>query len=367
MRAARRSPLALLVVLALAASACAGPAGRDAIELTATFDDVGDLVTNAHVRAGDVPIGLVTGIELTDDQRALVTMQVRPDTGLPAETEAALNRTSLLGERFIDLRPLGEGGRLEDGTHLDDTRVVTDFEELVASGDRVLSLVASDQLNAAIETGAVAFGGRGGLLGRFLTDVETFVGAYNEGRDDLVRVIDAMEGLASTLAPDAEVNAEGLAVLERASRVLEEEDDRLLDALSDLTSLSENGAQLLEDHRQEIEDSIRRLRILLAQITRIDGAMSDMLTWLPRHNIHVPNGIVLEQASGRYVAQVWLDFIVCGVNDVPGDQARACDPPNPGQPAQPPERYARSEACWDDLEACREETDRQNARSEGTP
>jgi phospholipid/cholesterol/gamma-HCH transport system substrate-binding protein len=360
----RRPPLPLVLLLALAvvASACAGPAGRDAIELTAAFDDVGDLVRNAHVRAGDVPVGLVTGIELTDDQRALVTMTVRPDTGLPTETEAALNRTSLLGEKYIDLRPLGEGGSLSDGMHLEHSRIVTDFEDLVASGDRVLSLVASDQLNAAIETGAVAFGGRGGLLGRFITDVETFVGAYNEGSDDLVRVIDALDGLATTLAPDAEVNAEGLAVLERASRVLEEEDDRLLDALADLTSLSENGAQLLEDHRQEIEDSIRRLRVLLEQIMRIDGAMSDVLTWTPRHNIHVPNGIVLEQGSGRYVAQVWLDFVLCGVNDVPGDQARACDPPNPGQPAQHPDEYARSEECWDDLEACREETDRENQR-----
>jgi phospholipid/cholesterol/gamma-HCH transport system substrate-binding protein len=356
-------PLVALVVLAMLAAACAGPAGNDAIQLTATFDDVGDLVTNHEVRAGDVPIGVITAIDLTDDHRAKVTMSIRPDTGLPAETEAALNRTSLLGERFIDLRPLGEGGSLADGAHLDDTRVVTDFEDLVASGDRVLSLVASDQLNAAIETGAIAFGGRGGLLGQFLSDLEGFVGSYNEGRDDLVRVIDALDGLATTLAPDAEVNAEGFAVLERASRVLEEEDDRLLDALADLTSLADNGAALLEEHRQEIEDSVRRLRILLAQITRIDGAMADVLTWAPRHNIHVPNGVVLEQASGRHVAQVWLDFIICGINDVPGDPARACDPPNPNQPSPKPDEWPRSEECYDDLEACREETDREAGRS----
>jgi phospholipid/cholesterol/gamma-HCH transport system substrate-binding protein len=352
-------PLVLLVAVAMFAAAC-GPAGRDAIELTATFDDVGDLVTDHEVRAGDVPIGLITDIELDEDNRARVTMSVRPDTGLPAETEAALNRTSLLGERFIDLRPIGEGGSLSDGDHIVDTRVITDFEDLVASGDRVLSLVSSDQLNAAIETGAIAFGGRGGLLGQFISDVEGFVGSYNEGSGDLVRLIDSLDGLATTLAPDAEVNAEGLAVLERASRVLEEEDDRLLDALADLTSLSENGAELLAAHRQDIQDSVRRLRILLAQITRIDGAMADVLTWAPRHNIHVPNGIVLEQGSGRHVAQVWLDFIICGVNDVPGDPARACDPPNPGQSSPKPERFPRSEECYDDLEVCREETDREN-------
>jgi phospholipid/cholesterol/gamma-HCH transport system substrate-binding protein len=362
----RPLPLVLLVVMALFAAACAGPAGRDAIQLTATFDDVADLVTNHEVRAGDVPIGVITAIELDEDNRALVTMSIRSDTGLPADIEAALNRTSLLGERYIDLRPRGEGGALEDGMHIGDTRMVTDFEDLVASGDRVLSLVASDQLNAAIETGAIAFGGRGGLLGQFLGDLEGFVSSYNEGSDDLVRLIDALDGLATTLAPDAEVNAEGLAVLERASRVLEEEDDRLLDALSDLSDLADNGAQLLEDHRTEIEDSIRTLRVVLSQITRIDGAMADVLTWLPRHNIHVPNGVALEQGSGRHVAQVWLDFIICGINDVPGDPARACDPPNPGQPSPHPDEFPRSEECYDDLEACREETDREN-RGEAAP
>jgi phospholipid/cholesterol/gamma-HCH transport system substrate-binding protein len=359
----RQAPrtLAILLVLALATTSCGLLGGNDRIELTATYEDVGDLVTNAHVRAGDVPIGVVTDIRLTGDFSAEVTMRVDRETGLPAETEAVLARTSLLGERYIDLRPLGEGGRLEDGTHLDDTRTVQEFEDLVRSGDETLSLVSADLLGSAVETGAIAFGGRGGLIGRFIDDVESFVGSYEAGSDDLLRLIDTVDDLTAGLAEDAEVNAESLAVLERASRVLEEEDDRLIDALSDLTDLAESGEHILAEHREEIQDNIRRLRILLAQLTRIDGALSDLLTWAPRHNIHVPNGIILEEGSGDHFAQVWLDFIVCGVNDTPGDPSRACDPPNPGGKAEVDD-HPRSEECFDDLEACREETDREQAR-----
>jgi phospholipid/cholesterol/gamma-HCH transport system substrate-binding protein len=353
--------LTILLLLALGATSCGVFGGNDRIELTATYEDVGDLVTNAHVRAGDVPIGVVTDIRLTGDFSAEVTMRVDRETGLPAETEAVLARTSLLGERYIDLRPVGEGGRLEDGTHLENTRTVQEFEDLVRTGDETLSLVSADLLGSAVETGAVAFGGRGGLIGRFIDDVESFVGSYEEGSDDLLRLIDTVDDLTAGLAEDAEVNAESLAVLERASRVLEEEDDRLIDALSDLTDLAESGERILAEHREEIQDSIRRLRILLAQLTRIDGALSDLLTWAPRHNIHVPNGIILEEGSGDHFAQVWLDFIVCGVNDTPGDPSRACDPPNPGEKAEVDD-HPRSEDCFDDLEACREETDREQAR-----
>ena len=356
-----RRIVTVLLVLALGLTSCGVVGGNDRIELTASYEDVGDLVTGAHVRAGDVPIGVVTGIELTDDFAAVVTLRLDQETGLPTETEAVLARTSLLGERYIDLRPLGEGGRLEDGMHLDDTRTVHEFEDLVRSGDETLALVSADLLGSAVETGAAAFGGRGGLIGRFIQDVESFVGRYEEGSDDLLRLIDTVDDLTAGLAEDAEVNAESLAVLERASRVLEEEDDRLIDALSDLTDLAESGERILADHREEIQDNIRRLRILLAQLTRIDGALSDLLTWAPRHNIHVPNGVILEEGSGDHFAQVWLDFIVCGVNDTPGDPSRACEAPNPGESAEVDD-HPRSEECFDDLEVCREETDREQAR-----
>ncbi len=357
----RRRPFVLVLALTASLLAACSPAGRDAMTVTATFDDVGGLVSDAHVRAGDVPVGLVESIELTDDMRAEVTMSVRRDLGLPERTEAVLGRTALLGEMFIDLRPLEDGGELGDGDVIEDVRVVTEFEELVASGDITLSAVATEQLAAAVETGAIAFGGRGGLIGRFIDDVNAFVGTYNEDSDDLLALVDSLDGLTAALAPDAEVNAESLAVLERASEVLEEEDDRLLDALVDLDELSTVGARILREHREEIDDSLRSLRVILAQLTRVDGALSNLLTWLPRHNLHVPNGVVLEQGSGRHFGQVWLDFVVCGINDDPDNPAESCDLDNPS-PGEPIDRSPRSEECYDDLEVCRRETDEANAR-----
>jgi phospholipid/cholesterol/gamma-HCH transport system substrate-binding protein len=358
-----RRALARLVpvtVVALVLAACS-PAGSDPMTLTATFDDVGGLVTNAHVRAGDVPVGVIEAIELDDDLRARVTMSVRRDLGLPEHTEAVLSRTALLGEMFIDLRPIGDGGQLQDGDVIEDVRTITEFEALVGSGDRTLSVIATDQLAAAVETGAVAFGGRGGLLGTFIEDVDRFVAGYNEGADDLTAMIDSLDGLTAALAPDADVNAEGLAVLERASQVLEEEDDRLLDALADLDDLSTVGERILREHRTEVDDSIRRLRIVLQQVVRVEGALANVLTWLPRHNLHVPNGVVLEQGTGRHMGQVWLDFVVCGINDDPDNPAESCDLDHP-PPGRPMDRSPRSEECYDDLDVCRQETDEANAR-----
>lgn len=338
--------IGFLLALALTTAGCGVFGGDDQLTVYAEFDDAMDLVAQAHVRAGDVPIGTVTDIALTDDLKARVTMEIEDGHGLPHDTAAWLSKTSMLGERFIDLRPVGEGGSLEDGQLLTDTRIISDFEDLVRSGSDVLAFVSAQQLAAMVQTGATAFGGRGSLLGQFLTDVEAFVGRYDEGREDLLHLIDQLDDLTAALAPNAEQNAEGFAVLERATSVLEEEDDRLLDALEELRALSRVGDRFMREHRQEIDNSVRRLRIVLDQITRIDGALENLLLWAPRHNMHVPNGIT------DHFAQVWLDFLVCGENDTQGDPSRDCTPDNPGEHADPPPYHPNDPACNESHEAC---------------
>ncbi|HEX9889527.1 MAG TPA: MlaD family protein [Nitriliruptorales bacterium] len=345
-----RRLLVPLLVVSVLSSACGVFGDDDQLTVSATFDDVADLVTQAHVRAGDVPIGTVTGIELADDRRARVTMQVRGGTGLPSQPIALLQKTSLLGERFIELRPPPDGGSgtLSDGASIDRTEVVGDLEDLVGTGNELLALVAADALTTAVETGATAFGGRGGLLGQFIGDVEVFVGRYDEGSGDLVRLLDNLDALVTELAPDADLNAEGIAVLERASRVLEEEDERLLDALDDVRRLAVVGTRIMQQHRTEIDNVVRRLRMLLEQVLRIDGALAGVLAWLPRHNTHVPNGAINEHA------QVWLDFLICGFQEVEDDPSARCEktqeqlgsahPPPPVTPVPP--------GCDDDHAHC---------------
>ena len=57
------------------------------------------------MQVADVRVGPITGIELTDDFHALVTMRCKDDLELPDDSVAVLRQTSLLGEKFIELRP----------------------------------------------------------------------------------------------------------------------------------------------------------------------------------------------------------------------------------------------------------------------
>ncbi|MDX1510081.1 MAG: MlaD family protein [Nitriliruptorales bacterium] len=346
---------ALGVVLALVATFLLF-SGNETITVTAVFDDVGDLVTRSHVRAGDVPIGTVTKIELTTDgQRALVTMEVEPDTGLPAADQivAVLSRTSLLGERFVDLRAPEDGGTgaLADGDQVAMALTTSDLEQLVSTGDALLSISLIGNVALSIQSSAEALGGQGQSLTTLTDRLRDVIGQYNAESGDLLRVIDAFESFTATLAPDAELNAEGFSILDETTRVLQRQDERLLDTLNELRRLAEVGARILSDNADEFDNSFRRLRLLLEQLNRNESNVQDLITWVRRHNAHVSNGVFTFNDGTQFIehAQVWLDFIICGLPgfSVEGDPAADCTPPELPGPGGPAQQYPTRPECWD--------------------
>ncbi len=335
----------IVAALAVLVTVAAGCAGQEPLRVEATFDDVMDLVVDGYVMAGDVPVGTIESISLTGDDRAHVVMEVDADNGLPADVEAVLKRTSLLGERYVELHPLAPGGELSSGT-IEQTRVLGDLEDLVRTGNDLLFGVATDRLAQAVEAGAIAFGGRGSTLGTFLERIEVFVGRYEQGTDEVLALLDAADRLLAGMAAEAETNAQALESLARSSAALQEEDDRLLDAVQDLRGLADVSAKILAENRTELDALFRRLHLVLDQLVRVDGALQNVLTWLPRHNLHVPNGVLLE------MAQVWNDFSFCGEDSEPDNPSNSCDPPNPGRTNHPPPGYGGPDACDDRHEGC---------------
>lgn len=340
-----RRAVPIVVIAVVAAVLVPRVGGPEPIVATAAFDDVRDLVTRAHVRVADVPVGTVTSIRLTEDHRALVTMEVSRGTGLPDDVVAVLRATSVLGERYVELRPVTGAEGTFDGGRITRTEAVRDVEDLVASGSDLLGLVAADRLARAVSVGATALGGRGGVLGATIGDVEQTVAAYAGGREDLGRLIDASDRLLADLAPDAEASAAVLDDLDRAARAFDRQDERLFTALQGLSRLARVGTDILTEHGDSLDALLTRLHLVAAELTRIDGALQSLLTWLPRHNLHIANGVVDDQA------QVWNDFTVCGIDDEPENPANSCDPPNPGRSNDPPPG-SEADACDDQHEGC---------------
>lgn len=321
--------LLLAGVVAATVTACAQD---ERTTVVAEFDDVVDLVGNGAVTIADVRVGVVEDIELTDDHRARVTMSLEPGVALPSRVAARLRKTNVLGERFVELVPdRDSGGRFESGSLIEDTTVVPELEELVFSGSEVVAAVAADALAGAIEAGAEGLDGRGQTLGTLIDDLTEIVSTYEDNSSDIVRLVEGLEGFLADVGPEAELHGQAVGELARFNRVLAEEDERLLDTLTEVRALATTGTDIMRTHRQRIDDFFTRFQRISGDIVAVDPDLRRLFFELQKHNNNTIEGINTEHA------QVILDWIVCGVNDQPGHPVRHCGEGHPnGRPRPEP-------------------------------
>lgn len=101
------------------------------LQLIATFDEIGGLKQRAQVVIGGVRVGQVKKIELADDFRARVTLDVDRNLQLPADTSASILTAGVLGDQYIALEPGGDPETLQSGEQIQFTQSAVILERLI--------------------------------------------------------------------------------------------------------------------------------------------------------------------------------------------------------------------------------------------
>ena len=106
--------------------------GDGGFELTATFDEIGELKPRAAVVIAGVKVGKVESIELDpNSMRANVRLDVKPDLGLDADTRASILTSGLLGDQFVALEPGSSEDMLQPGDQIAYTESAVSIERLI--------------------------------------------------------------------------------------------------------------------------------------------------------------------------------------------------------------------------------------------
>jgi phospholipid/cholesterol/gamma-HCH transport system substrate-binding protein len=295
---------AAVVVVSLLASACTLPGTiRGSREVSAVFDDVGDLVVGHSVQVADVRIGSVVGIELTDDYQAEITMSIKDGVFVPVESRALLRTTSLLGEKFIELRPLDEddptaGTDLADGDVIAETATAPELEFVTEQAVEILGAVVSTDVATLVETGAVGFGGRAAELTSLVEDLSTVSGTLADQTDELVRIIDALDGATSTLAASSGDLDELLGNLAETATVLADNRDVAIDAIRELTRLARvQNENVFEPYLAEVDTQIKQVDAILAEVGRNQAQVAELLQWVSRFADQLPKAVANDFAQ----------------------------------------------------------------------
>ncbi|MFL6204759.1 MAG: MCE family protein [Acidimicrobiales bacterium] len=299
-----RATLVVLGTFASTLGACTLPGQVEGpVELTATFDDVGDLVSGHSVQVADVRVGSITGIELTDGFRAKVTMRIKDHLDLPVDSVAVLRTTSLLGEKFIELRPPKEGEEAEpakscdgdllvDGCRIQTTQQAPELEFVAEEAVQVLGGVAANDLGTLVETGAVGFGGRASELGSLIDSISVVSSTMASQSDDIVKIIDGLDKATATLAEGSGRVDQLLVNLARTTDVLADNRELALQTIKDITRLARDQNDLvLQPYRQDIERQIEQLDAVLTTVVGQREEVGVLVDWLARFVKVAPKGV----------------------------------------------------------------------------
>ncbi len=120
---------------------------QDTYTVYASFDDIGGLKVKAPVRTAGVLVGRVKDIELNAESfQATVALELKNQYRFPADSDAKILTSGLLGEQYIGLNAGGDTVLLENGDALQFTTSAVVLEKLI---DSVINSFLNKPANAA--------------------------------------------------------------------------------------------------------------------------------------------------------------------------------------------------------------------------
>jgi phospholipid/cholesterol/gamma-HCH transport system substrate-binding protein len=151
--------------------------GAGPYPITLQLTDSGGIFTGAEVTYRGVSVGRVGPLRLTS-QGVDAQLEIEPDAPpIPADSDAVVSNLSVIGEQFVDLRPVRrDGPTLRAGSVIPASRTSTPVPigDLIAHLDTFLRSVPLDSLRTVVQELGTAFTGTGADLQILLDSTDAF-------------------------------------------------------------------------------------------------------------------------------------------------------------------------------------------------
>ncbi|MEU8762357.1 MlaD family protein [Streptomyces sp. NPDC048659] len=348
--------------------------GSHPYTVTAELNDVLSLVPQAAVKVNDVAVGRVTRIEVgSDGWTARVTLKINGDVRLPADANARLEQSSLLGEKYIQLvAPLRTGtgtgagtakgtgtgtgadgvrqtsaGR-DDGPRLADGAVIplartsrnTEVEEVFGALSLLLNGGGVNQLKTITRELNKALGGREPEVRSMLNRVDTLVKNLDEHRGDITGALDALNRLSTTLADRKDDVDTVLTGLSPGLKTLENQRGSLITMLRSLDTLSGVAVSTVNSSKKDMVADLKALAPTLKALADAGADLPDSLQVLLTYPF---TDEVMRGIKGDYLNTYLHLAAVPGTEVIPPLIPRdetPTSPPTPPEETTPPEEPA---------------------------
>jgi phospholipid/cholesterol/gamma-HCH transport system substrate-binding protein len=237
--------------------------------ITVEMENVANLVNNSEVKVDNVTVGMVRRIDLKN-WLADVSVELKDDIGLPANTTAKLAQKSLLGSEYIELTPPAQNavGNLTNGDTipLAQTGRYPETEEVLSALSLVLNGSSLDQIrNISVELNQ-AISGQSDVVKSLVERTHTFVASLDNQRDDILRAIDGVNKLSIDLAGQTDTIDHAVTHIQPAIDVLNQQKTLLTDMLGSVGDFGQKASALVNSSGQTLVGNLVALKPALEQL-----------------------------------------------------------------------------------------------------
>ncbi|OKJ93514.1 ABC transporter substrate-binding protein [Streptomyces sp. CB03234] len=180
---------------------------RDHYTVRVRLDSTGGLFTHSNVTYRGVSVGRVGALRLTDDGVEAELRIKDSAPAIPADLEAVVANLSAVGEQYIDLRPVSDGGPfLRDGSVIAraDTRTPAPVTTVLSGVSSLASSIDLESLRTVVDEFGTALNGRGDDLQALMDGGDDFVRAADRALPATTRLITDGETVLRTQAEEGE-------------------------------------------------------------------------------------------------------------------------------------------------------------------
>ncbi|OYN82867.1 MCE family protein [Mycolicibacterium sphagni] len=312
-------------------------------DYSAYFADAGGIKTGSDVRVSGLGVGRVSDIKL-QGTKVLVDFTVRDGVDLGDRTEAAIKTETVLGTKYLELTPRGDGS-LAGPIPLERNKSPYDLTDALGDLTTTISGLDATQLSSALTTLADTFKDTPPDLKLALEGVARFSDTLNVRDAKLRDLLANANKVTAVLAKRSDQIAQLVA---NANALLVEllSQRQSLDALmGNLTAVSAQISGLVNDNRTQLKPAVDKLNGVLGILDNRKKELQRTLYLLRRYAMSfgevLGSGPFFKASLVNLVpGQFSQPFIDAAFSDLGLDPATLLPSqlvePGVGQPATPP-------------------------------
>ncbi|MDX6288154.1 MAG: phospholipid/cholesterol/gamma-HCH transport system substrate-binding protein [Frankiales bacterium] len=242
--------------------------------VTVEFRDALDLVPYSAVKVNDAIVGHVHAVRWKigpDGPFAEVDCRLKQSVKLPRNASATIAETSLLGEKYVALAApstVKATGLLanNDRVGLESTDRAATVEEVLSSLSLLLNGGGLAQVKVIAAELNNAFSGREPAIRDSLERLRTVVTGLNGQRSEIVRALENVNKLASTLRQQEGVITTALETMPPALGVLNGQREQLTTMLEAVDKLGRTAGSVIRASRDDLLANLKALEPTLTKL-----------------------------------------------------------------------------------------------------